>query len=193
MNKFSNQRSLPYLDKISVFESKDVNKYSKELYQTLQDYGELSYHEDPTDTEIRTSLDHASSMYFIHGHSTPSGTDLNSDDGGWFSVENLNTLDTPFFGADGCYVGGWWSDQTDNNVLDTSIDKSWYGSMIFTSTTIRVMVLGFLSQRGYSYPVSFLENGIEDLIMGATLAESLIGHTYISDNILVYGDPTFHY
>jgi len=50
-----------------------------------------------------------------------------------------------------------------------------------------------LSQNGFSYSVSFIENAVPGLIDGETLAESMIGHTYVGDNVLVYGDPTFHY
>ncbi len=78
---------------------------------------------------IKESLENSYSMYYVHGHSNPAGTELN----GWFSAENVDTINTQLFAADGCYVGGWWSKQLDNNVLDPSIDGSWYGSKIFTS------------------------------------------------------------
>ena len=41
--------------------------------------------------------------------------------------------------------------------------------------------------------VSFIENAVPGLIDGKTLAESMIGHIYVGDNVLVYGDLTFHY
>ena len=187
--KFSNQRHVGFDGDILVFESSDINTNSEEMYKGLDEYGNLIYTEDASSM----SLDGSYSMYYVHGHSIPAGTDVNADDGGWFSADNVDELDTPFFGADGCYVGGWWSDKSDNNVLDSSIDCSWYGSKIFTSKSVQVMVLGLLSQNGFYYPVSFIENAVPDLLDGATLAESMIGHTYVGDNVLVYGDPTFHY
>ena len=188
-NKFSNQQHVGFDGDILVFESSDINTNSEEMYKGLDEYGDLIYTEDASSM----SLDGSCSMYYVHGHSIPAGTDVNADDGGWFSADNIDELDTPFFGADGCYVGGWWSDKSDNNVLDSSIDCSWYGSKIFTSKSVQVMVLGLLSQNGFSYPVSFIENAVPDLLDGATLAESMIGYTYVGDNVLVYGDPTFHY
>ena len=109
------------------------------------------------------------------------------------SANNIDSLDTPFFAADGCYVSGWWSKHVDNDALDSSIDSIWYGSKIFTSGYVQVMVLGLLSQNGFSYSVSFIENVVPELIDGTTLAESMIGHIYVGDNAVVFGDPTFHY
>lgn len=191
-DKFSNQRRVSYFKDILVFESSDINSYSMEMYQGLDNYGNLYYSEDPTDIEIRRSLAGSYSMYFVHGHSNPSGTDLNANDGGWFSADTVDELDTPFFGADGCYVGGWWCDQPDTNDLDSSIDCLWYGSKIFTSKNVKAMVLGLLSQNGFSYPVSFIENALPGLFGGKTLAESMIGSTYLGDTVVI-GDPTFHY
>ena len=192
-NKFSEQRHIYYTGDILVFESSDVNTYSKEIFQGLGEYGDLYYKEDPTDGEISESLTGLYSMYYVHGHSCPSWTDVNAGKEGMFSADNLDQLDTSFFGANGCYVGGWWSDQPDNNILDPSINELWYGSKIFTSPYIRVMVLGFPAQSGFSYPVSFIENAVPDLTTGKTLAESMIGHIYHGDDQTVYGDPTFHY
>ncbi len=88
----------------------------------------LEYTEDATTAEMKHSLTTPYTAFFVHGHSTPSGTDVNNQKNtGWFPAENLNTLQTPFFGADGCYVAGWWSNQKDNNKLDGSIGATWYG------------------------------------------------------------------
>jgi hypothetical protein len=54
------------------------------------------------------------------------------------------------------------------------------------------MVLGLLSQNGFSYPVSFIENSLPGLFEGKTLAESMIGQTCLGENIII-GDPTFHF
>jgi len=188
-NKFSNQRDVVFDSDILVFENSDINKYSKEIYQKLGSFEKLFYKEDPSGVEVKNSLEKQYSMYYVHGHSNPAGTDINE----WFSAENVNDINSPFFAADGCYVNGWWSDKEDNNILDASIDATWYGSKIFSSASIQVMVLGLLSQDGYSYPVSFLENAAPELINGETLAESMIGKYYIGDSVLIFGDPTFHY
>jgi hypothetical protein len=191
-DKFCTQRGEYFIDDISIFESSAVNTRSEGIYKQMNKYGTLLYHEDPTDLELSDSLDDSYSMFYVHGHSNPSGTDLNIAEGGWFSAALIDELKTPFFGADGCYVGGWWSGQVDNNKLDASIDNLWYGSTIFTSRYVQVMVLGLLSQNGFSYPVSFIENALPGLAEGKTLAESMISHTYLGETIIV-GDPTFHY
>ena len=165
----------------------------KKLGLLCQDnYGNLKYWQDPTDEDIKKSLKESYSMYFVHGHSNPSGTSLNSVDNVWFSADNVDEINSPFFGADGCYVGGWWSDKPDSNILDSSIDSCWYGSKIFTSKDVVVMALGLLSQSGFLYSVSFIENAIPGLFAGKTLAESMIGQIYIGDTIIL-GDPTFHF
>jgi hypothetical protein len=191
--KFTNQRHVTNASTIQVFESSNLNINSKALYQQLRNYGTLNYTEDATESEIISTLNKPYSAYFVHGHSSPAGTDVNMQKNkGWFKAENLDSLQTPFFGADGCYTAGWWSNQHDNNTLDGSIDAPWYGSKIFTSTTIQVMTLGLLSQNGYSTPVSFVETVMPDLLKGTPLAEAMIGHSTIGDTIIV-GDPTFHY
>jgi hypothetical protein len=192
-HKFTIQRHSTNPNTIRVFESSDLNANSKAIYQALSDHGTLSYTEDAKNFDISTSLAEPYTAYIVHGHSTPTGTDVNAQkNSGWFNAEALDTLRTPFFGADGCYAGGWWSNQQDNNKLDPSIDSSWYGSKIFTSKHIQVMALGLLSQNGFSTPVSFLENAFPELLTGITLAESMIGDTSIGDYIII-GDPTFHF
>jgi len=74
-------------------------------------------------------------MYFIHGHSNPAGTIINSKQKTWFSADNIEFINTPIFCADGCYVSGWWSNQKDNNKLDQSIKGTYYGSKIFQMNT----------------------------------------------------------
>jgi hypothetical protein len=176
-----------------VFESSNLNVNSKILYQTLNTPMTLTYTEDATDGEITDSLHQTYSAFFVHGHSTPAGTDVSIQKNiGWFTADYLDALQTPFFGADGCYVGGWWSDQKDNNNLDSSVDADWYGSKIFTNPSLHVLALGLLSQTGFPQPVSFLENSFPLLLQGKTLAESMIGQTTIGDTIVI-GDPTFHF
>ena len=176
----------------TVFESSDINFYSKDIYNGLDSFVDLCYVEDPSSEEIKSSFSESCSMYYVHGHSNPCGTQLDVNNGGWFSESMIDELDSPFFGADGCYVGGWWSYETDNNVLDTSVSSNWYGSSIFTSEHVVVMVLGMLSQSGFSYSVSFIENCAPGLLEGFTLAESMIGHCFLGD-VVIYGDPTFCY
>lgn len=193
LQKFTTQRHAVSTNPLRVYESSDINYNSKPLYQTLSTYESFVYTEDATDDEITASLDGVYSAFFVHGHSSPAGTDVSChSNSGWFSVETLNLLQTPLFGADGCYTAGWWSNQKDNNILDLSVDAPWFGSTIFTSTSLQVLALGLLSQNGYSTPVSFLENVFPTLMKGTTLAESIIGTIGIGDTIII-GDPTFHF
>ncbi|MDH7506909.1 MAG: hypothetical protein QHH15_03875 [Candidatus Thermoplasmatota archaeon] len=189
--KFSNRNKEPLTNAI-VFESSEINSNSKALYKNINNYTNLFYKENPTQKELIESLEKNYSMYYIHGHSNPSGTIINDYEKIWFSAENLKELKTPFFAADGCYSSGWWSDQKDNNKLDFSVNDFWYGSKIFNSKNIQVMVLGLLSQNGYTYNVSFIENIIPDLAKGKTLAESMIGKTIVG-NVNIFGDPTFSF
>jgi hypothetical protein len=191
--KFTTQRHQPIQNTIRVFESSALNTHSKTLYQQLNDCSALTYSEDATTAEMKLSLTTPYTAFFVHGHSTPSGTDVNNQkNSGWFPAENLDSIRTPFFGADGCYVAGWWSNQKDNNKLDGSIGATWYAAKIFTSATIQVMALGLLSQNGLPTPVSFIENAMPELLSGKTLAEAMIGDTTIGDTIII-GDPSFHF
>lgn len=191
--KFATQRHTIYPKTIHAMESSTLNANSKTLYQQLSAQATLIYTEDATESEILAAYTTPTSACFVHGHSNPAGTDVHRQKNtGWFTADYLNTLQTPFFGADGCYVAGWWSNQTDNNHLDPSIDACWYGSKIFTSASVQVMALGLLSQNGFLEPVSFLENVMPKLLSGTTLAEAMIGTVSIGDTVIV-GDPTFHY
>jgi len=192
-HKFTTQRHQTSHNTIRVYESSDLNTYSKTIYQQLSQHATLEYREDATTASMTSSLKTPYTAFFVHGHSNPSGTDVNAEkNSGWFPAENLNNINTPFFGADGCYTAGWWSNQKDNNKLDGSIDTTSYGSIIFTSTTIQVMALGLLSQNGFSTSVSFIENAMPELLAGKTLAEAMIGDFTIGDTIII-GDPTFHF
>jgi len=191
-NKFSGERNHSLNKEILVFESSEINKNSKNIYSNLENFEKFYYKQDPTDLEIKESLNSKYSMYFVHGHSNPSGTDTSAGSNGWFSADYVDELDTPFFGADGCYVGGWWTNLYDKNTLTPSVSSTWYGSKIFTSKNVKVMILGLLSQNGLSMPVGFIENSWPDLYNGKTVAESIIGNYCLGDTIIV-GDPTFHY
>ena len=190
--KFSTQRDHRLSQDISVFESKDLNTNSKEIYQQIGKQTDLKYMENPGQKDMNLITGKYHSMLFIHGHSNPSGTYINGDQRIWFSADDLDSIETPFFGADGCYVSGWWSDKKDNNHLDTSIYSSWYGSKIFSSKHIHVMALGLLSQNGYSNNISFIENIIPKIIDGENLAESMIG-SYLTGDFIIVGDPTFNF
>jgi hypothetical protein len=192
-HKFATQRHSTNPNNIKVFESSSLNTNSKALYQKLETYGSVSYTEDATGEDLSASLQLTYRAFFVHGHSTPAGTDVNTHQNlGWFPTKYLDYLQTPIFGADGCYVGGWWSNHTDNDKLDPSIDADWYGSKIFSSPCLQIMALGLLSQTGFSEPVSFLENIFPSLLQGKTFAESMIGQISIGDTIFV-GDPSFHF
>jgi hypothetical protein len=192
-HKFTAQRHTVYPSTIRVLESSDLNEGSQPLYQGFDTSMNLLYTEDASEQELTTSLTGTYSAYIVHGHSNPAGTDINTHKKtGWFTAENLDAFNTPFFGADGCYTAGWWSNSQDNDRLDSSIDATWYGSKIFSSPSIQVMALGLLSQNGFPTPVSFVENVLPELLGGETLAEAMIGDTFIGDFIIV-GDPTFHF
>jgi hypothetical protein len=190
--KFSNRTTTEYFGDISVFESSNINSNSKRIYQSINNYAYLNYIEDPSQRDLDNSLKKNYSMYYIHGHSNPSGTYINDKSKIWFSAEYLDNIKTPFFGADGCYVSGWWSNQKDNDILDPSISISFYSSKIFTSKHIKTMVLGLLSQNGYSYNVSFIQNALPKLIDGKTFAESMIG-SYFTGDFVIIGDPSIYF
>jgi hypothetical protein len=191
--KFTSQRHLIHQDTVCVLESSSINTNTRTLYESINTPGTLLYREDPTDEQITAALQQDSTAFLVHGHSTPAGTDVNSQKNtGWFTADDLDTLHTAFFGADGCYVGGWWSNQSDNDILDQSIDADWYGSKIFTSPTLQTMALGMLSQTGFTHPVSFLENIFPKLLQGTPLADAMVGASSIGDFIIV-GDPTVHF
>ena len=177
-------------DGVLALESAALNQNSKALYGSISTYKPLFYQENPTDTDVNILLKQSYAMVCVHGHSNPAGTMLNEDEDVWFSADDVETLNTPLFVADGCYVGGWWTNVVNAHQLNPSIDCPWYGSQIFTSSNVRAMVLGLLSQTGHTSQVSFFENTVSSLLTGKTLAESLIGHTYIGDSITIYGDPT---
>ena len=191
-NKLCIDRQSYFIEEILAFESSDINKNSKEIYQKLAENTNFNYIENPSAKQLKMSLNKPYSIYFVHGHSNPSRTNINAHDKLWFCADTVDYLNTPFFGADGCYVNGWWSEQIDNNHLDSSIECSWYGSKIFSSKYIKIMVLGLLSQNGFSQPVSFIENAMPDILNGKTIAESIVGKIY-SGNTIIIGDPAFHF
>lgn len=200
-NKFANNRDIYFKGDVLAFLDSGLasshNGECREIYQNIGNYCNLYYKEDPTQKEVVRSLLDSYSMYFIYGHSCPSYTELHPMDIVNFYASYLDYLDVPFFGASGCYVGGWWSNELDNNALDPSItreDSPHYSSRIFTSTKLQVMVLGKLYQTEYNpYTVSFITNVIPDLVSGMTLADAMIGKIFNGDCQTVIGDPTFDF
>ncbi len=196
-NKFSKNRSRLYPEDIRAFVSSQYITESPrvyEIYQTLKNYGNLYYKEEPTQLEINESLTKSYKMYSITGHSRPGFTVLGVNR--FFYADYLNELNTPLFTAGGCHTAGWYADpnqNTDNNTLDFSIDKSWYGSKIFVNPNLRAMILGFPEQPGGSGNYNFIMNAVPGLNAGKTLAESIINHYYFGNDLILYGDPTFHY
>ena len=188
--KFSKQRNDFSFSNISVFESLEISKNSKAIYQKLNDFSKLNYKQEPNDSDLKDSINKYNSLFFVHGHSNPVLTQISDDT--LFTAEIVDEINSPFFCADGCYVSGWWSDKKDNDILDTSIKSQWYGSKIFTSKNVKIMALGLLSQNGYLETVSFVENVVPVLLKGNTVAESIIGQTFTGDFVL-YGDPSFHF
>ena len=192
-SKFSNDRNISYNKKIQIFESSEINNNSKELYDELSIYKGYNYTQDPELKEIINSLNEFYSFYAIHGHSNPSGTLLNKNNNSWFKSDFINSVKSPIFFADGCYVNGWWTNTNNKNMtVSPSIDAPWFGSSIFTSCFIRTMILGLLSQDGYVNQLNVFENTISELLEGKTIAESFIGNTFSGD-IIIIGDPTFHF
>ncbi|MBE3122551.1 MAG: hypothetical protein IMZ58_10155 [Thermoplasmata archaeon] len=206
--KFSKNRDIFYSGDILAFadsEDSTSERSTREVCESMKKLGNLYYKEDPTNFEVLMSLSNSYSIYYVFGHSNPSLTDVSYDEvqerEGLFYARYIDILKVPFFMAGGCYVDGWWSDYKENNRLDPSIRKIWYGSRIFTSKYVRVMVLGFPSQTaGSNYNgtwtpyQNFIVNALPDLTSGKTLAESMIGKTYYyNDDQKVFGDPTFHF
>ena len=60
--KFTNQRNFYYHHDILVFESSDINFYSKDIYQRLNNYNNLKYCENPLDEDILDSLKELSTI-----------------------------------------------------------------------------------------------------------------------------------
>ena len=191
LTKFSNQRTHNLTNNIHILESTDINTHSKPLYSHLPP--SLDYTENPTTNILNNLYQEHYDFVLVHGHSNPMKTMINQDHNLWFTTEHAAQLHTPVFAADGCYTSGWWSQQPDNNLLDSSSNLPWYGSLILTSHHLHVLFLGLLSQTGYSYPVSFVENTLPQLLSGSTVAESVLGDITIGDSMTIYGDPTFHY
>lgn len=191
--RFSLQRNHTIHAPITVLESSDINRYSQQTYQSLSEMSTLWYQEDPTIEEVQQTILQSHSGYFLHGHSNPSGTTINASSGLWFSSELANQIQTPLIGIDGCYVNGWWSaDTPSEGTVTPSCDLPWYGSAVFSNTHLHVMALGLLSQQGGSSSVSFTEHVLPDLFEGKTLAEAMIGDSFLTETIIV-GDPTFHF
>jgi hypothetical protein len=186
--RFCQHRNHSLNQSITIFESETMNMHVKSPYQMLNDTYLCHYIEGPTKVDIERSLPLVHSMFFVHGHSNPSGTCLNDVTNDWFTSEHLRTLRTPFFAADGCYVNGCWT--VENDTMDTS--KTPYISVLLDSECIHSMVLGLLSQQGYAVKGDFFEKNLIDLFEGKTVASSFLYDINPGDIIFI-GDPTFHF
>ena len=177
-HKFTFNRNIKYDNKTLVFESSDINTKSKTTYRSLQDFTDLKYFENPSESLIKESFNRNYSMFAVHGHSSPAGTCVNSY---WFKSDYVESINSPIFAADGCYTNGWQIN-----------DNSNYKTQLFTSDNLQVMFLGLLTQNNDYFQTNFIENTMPELFKGGTVAESMIGDFWLGD-VVVYGDPTFHF
>jgi hypothetical protein len=218
--KFSRDRNKRYSNNIKVFLSPFVSEveqisinYSglnisldecegeKEVYGSLEGYGNLDIAEAPNLSEVNESLDREYMMYSVFGHANPSFTTLN--EGVYFKAAMVDNLKTPLLTVGGCNVAGWFTNSTENGgngILDFSTKKfEWFGSKIFVNPNLRVMVLGFPEQSASKEPCklsgqNFIQQAMPGLMEGKTISESIVGPIYnTADDQILYGDPTFHY
>ena len=124
------------------------------------------------------------------GHGNPRSADV-------LRCEDLEFIDTPFLVVGGCHTAGWYSEiGILNNQLDPSIG-GWFGEQVLTHPNLRVIIAG--NPWG-----GILSYGGPSLALGVTVAEAWVDrgphvlgqHGVVSvnpDNMIVYGDPTFHF
>jgi hypothetical protein len=179
-NKFSQNKNIKYDNKTVIFESSNINKKSKATYQLLADYADLNYIQDPIENLIKESYKESYLMYIVHGHSSPAGTYVNSNNTFIFEAINLKSINAQIFAADGCYTNGWQLN-----------DDSNYKNQLFNSNNLQVMFLGLLTQNSKYFHTNFIENTMPEILEGLTVAEAMIGDFSLGD-VVLYGDPTFH-
>jgi Txe/YoeB family toxin of Txe-Axe toxin-antitoxin module len=188
--KFSQNRTKIY-SKTSVMFTDTVKEKANQL---LNQYSNANYKEKPTMEELKSTLNGEYMLYFVAGHGAPNVTSPSEPDFSvFFGSEDLNSLNTPIFLASGCHTQSWWTNDSQNNgKLDSSINRDWFGSKIFSNPYLKVEILGIANQLDKDLR-SFVEIALPDLMAEKTLAESLVGKTLKIDNGIIYGDPAFHY
>lgn len=202
--KFSTNRDQKWNRDTNVFISSSADFttdiYTPERFSTLSAFGNLNHKVGPSGTEIQESLRRPFMMYFAFGHADYNTVTLLEGGYGALSSEDLDKVNSPLLGIQGCFTDCWPSGIfEDNNVLDFSNNRpygtqveaiSWFTEKIFSSPNVHAMVIGAPGQPGNS----FVSEAIPGLLQGKTLAEAMINHTYsIGDSQTIIGDPTFHY
>ncbi len=187
LHRFSTQREHLLHHESLIMEGSELASYTEGLYQTLLPITESSYIQDPTTKQRAFLFSEPYDIVCLHGHSNPSTTQLNAEQNVLFSARELSSLQAPLVTIDGCYVNGWWNDDT-----TSSYDQTTYATQIFDASEQQVVLLGLLSQPATDSATNIVSSLVPALHKGNTLSNALRSHHFIGDFVVI-GDPTFHY
>jgi len=202
LERFSTSRTRSYGNSIQAFTyvkelALGINKPTAIDYEAFAELGDLDQTIDCDTCNI--DFDKEYKLFIADGHADPSAVWITGLGNFNLNAENISELKTPYFYGHGCNVGGWYSANNLNGILDqTSECKCYFSStlcckpiiaeQIFNSDYLRIIVSGGSGSPDETYWSNF----ISALKSGKTIAEA---HTSIKSKIrfVFYGDPTFHY
>jgi len=207
LNKFSSRHN-SYSNETYAYVHPDV---AGDLSQAFQNLG--NYHLIENCNPCNLNLSQSYKSLILSGHASPEEVSFSSSSSGSVSAENLVGLQTPFLIAQGCNIGGWYSQSNPNGYADMPDNFNFIPSSTICNPGKECMV----SPSNEKHPVLFMElvmypNDLQIVMLGIdnnhpsanydTLISSLnsgktIAEAYLSGyrdlRHLFYGDPTFRY
>lgn len=186
LNKFSNNRgNISNSGETRIYVHEDMVNY---LDQSLRNLGTSTYSENCVQCNI--DLSNSYPALILSGHADPAAVYYSSNAGGYLLVKDLLSLHTPFFLAQGCNIGGWFSAHNPNGYIDppeySMNDYKMFMELVMNENDLRIVMLGEDDILGnYS-------EFVDSLNSGRTIAEAYLSGNRTLRHIF-YGDPTFHY
>ncbi len=192
-NKFSNYNN--YGNDIRgynyPFPESDSENYMENILAPL---GNTVWRTNPSNDDLKQLFTGVYKMVLINGHGNPLSISLNDQTGGvsFNTFQDLPNVITPVLLLSACHTQSWGSG-TVNRELDPPnryAGKEFWGHSILTHEYLKLVMGG----TGGMGETSIIRSDIiQELALGKTFAEALIGKPTYKGNAVFYGDPAFHY
>jgi hypothetical protein len=192
-------------------------------YPGLKMLGSLTVNTSTTEDDVHNTYLQPLKFLSLNGHGNPQVVQVtpgtSTMPSAYFDTEDIGKIDVPFIAVSGCNTFCWFSKSGESVPY---YDPGWpfFGGLVLGSGNMHALVTGIPDQQTVELvkhngiweevildePYSnltgneermaitnFYAYSVPKLAKGKSLAQAIYGATFFNDNVVVYGDITFHY